>query len=418
MASRPPFADSEGNDEFETDAEDEYDPQMDSSDEDGLEDFDEDFDSMDKTISKRISKAISQSLEDGIVPQRQYLKAISQDQYNKIIGKDAYAFLHGHEDEVIEVLAVGKEVSEHFKTLSAIDVKEVYWIIITNLEKMGWSTYDMVEELMNKFPLLEKYQAERIINTEVTRVIMYCKEMIAERGDLGEYNYGWVGPLDNRTTPMCYYMQTGKLRPSDLKALEKAGHTIEELPKIPEQGLPLEALKECCRIVANCFGYDMISDWVMHINCRHTFARGNRRLDVEEIEPSEVERIVDELQGMVDTSGDTDMYVDLIPEMEDDKASFPVMDGFGSYVFMNSIYDMPVIYNDLLTDDIFVFEQMNEEDVASWARMVLQLQSEGLDDTTIIWAIEDMGNIEDDTIAYIVTHADQIMQRAESEGWI
>ena len=431
MASRLPFADSEGNDDFETDAEDDYDPQLDSSDEEGLEDFDEDFDSMDKTLSKRISKAISQSLEDGIIPKRQYLKALSQDQYNKVIGKDAYAFLHGHEDEVIEVLAVGKEVSEYFKTISAIDVREVYWIIITNLEKMGWSSRDMVEELMNKFPTLEKYQAERIIQTETTRVINYCKEYIAERGDLGQYFYGWVGPLDNRTTPMCYYMQTGQLRPSDIKALEKAGHTAEELPKIPEQGLPLEALKECCRIVANCFGYDMISDWVMHINCRHTFARGNKRLDVEFAEPSDVERVVDELQGLLPERDDmtvttiptyedeeTGETIDLAPVIEEDKASFPMFDGFGSYVFMNSIYDMPVIYNDVYTDDIFVFEQMNEEDVASWARMVLQLRDEGLEDTTIIWAIEDMGNIEDDTIAYIVTHADEIMERADAEGWL
>ena len=49
--------------------------------------------------------------------------------------------------------------------------------------------------------------------------------------------------------------------------------------------------------------------------------------------------------------------------------------------------------------------------------MVLQLRQEGVDDEVIVWAIEDMGNIEDDTIAYIVSHANGIYQRAENEGW-
>ena len=413
-----PFVDSEGDDDFETDAEDEYDPELDSSDEDGLEDFDEDFDSMDKTISKRISKAIAKSLEEGIVPKRQYLKAITQDQYDKIIGKDAYAFLHGHEDEIIEVLAVGKEVSEFFKTLSAIDVREVYWIIVTNLEQMGWSSRDMVEELMEKFPTLEKYQAERIINTEVTRVIMYCKEFIAERGDLGEYNYGWVGPLDSRTTPMCYYMQTGELRESDIKALEKAGHKPSDLPPIPEEGMPLEQLKETCYKVAECFGYDMISDWVMHINCRHTFARGNKRLDVEEAEPSEIEQTVEDLLNMPGGLGTEPTYVDIEPITEDDKQYIPVYDGFDSMVFLNSIYNVPTMYDDPDAEEVFVFEEMNERDVASWARMCLQLFDEGLSEDVIIWAIEDMGNIEDDTIYYIVTYAEEIYERAVNEGWI
>lgn len=49
--------------------------------------------------------------------------------------------------------------------------------------------------------------------------------------------------------------------------------------------------------------------------------------------------------------------------------------------------------------------------------MVLQLRQEGIDDEIIVWAIEDMGNIEDDTIAFIVSNAVGINQRAENEGW-
>lgn len=405
-----------GNEDFaddseieDTDTEEDYQPDMDSSDEDGLEDFDEDDDSLDKLISKSIAK--------GITPKRQYFKALTQDQYDKIIGKDAYAFLHGHEDEIIEVMTIGRDVSEHFKTISAIDVREVYWIIISNIEQMGWSQKDMVDQVLEKFPHLKQFEAERIINTELTRVLNYCKEFIAERGDLGLYNYGWTGPLDYRTTPMCWYLQTGELRDSDLKALHRAGHSKDDLPPIPEEGMPLEQLKETCRKVAECFGYDMISDWVMHINCRHTFARGNKRLDIEMADQSEVARIVDDLLDMPGGFGE-EPYVDMEPITEDDKQYIPVYDGFDTMVFLNSIYNVPTMYDNPDADDIFIFEQMNETDVASWSRMVLQLFDEGLTEDVIIWAMQDTGNLEDDTIAYIVTNAEDIYARAENEGWI
>lgn len=421
--SRLPFAESEGSEEpisdFDEDGTDEYD----ATDDGDFEEFDEEADNMDKSVhkscgcSESLSSFIAKSKEHGIIPQRQYLKALSDDQYNKIIGKDAYAFLHGHEEELIEVLAVGKEVSDDFKTLSAIDVREVYWIIISEIEKIGWSSKRMVEQLMDKFPFLEEYQAKRIIRTETTRIINYAKEFIAERGDLGEYNYAWVGPLDYRTTPMCYYLQTGELRDSDKKLLEKLGRSESELPPIPKEGMPLEQLRETCRKVAEIFGYDMISDWVMHINCRHTFARGNRRLDLEYAEPSEIDRIVEDLIDLPGGSYGEDMYVDLEPIVEDDKIVVRVYDGFDSYIFINSINRVPTLYDEHSTDEIFVFETMNERDVASWARLVVQLREEHLDDVTIMWALSDTGNLEDDVLAYIVTHADEINIRAENEGW-
>ena len=404
---RLPFDDSEGYDDSEGFDED-YTGDYDATDDGEFDDFDEDADNIDKCIKK--SNAL------GITPQRQYLKALTDDQYNKLIGKDAYAFLSGNEEELIEVLTVGKDVSDDFKTLTPIDVREVYWIIVSNLEERNWTSKQMVQELMEKFPLLKEYEAKRIIRTELTRVINYCKEFIAERGDLGEYNYGWMGPLDYRTTPMCWYLQTGELRDSDKKALERAGHTPEELPPIPEEGMPLEQLRETCRQVASLFGYDMISDWVMHINCRHTFARGNKRLDVEMIEPSEVDRMVSELIDLPGGGGE-ELGVELEPVVEDDKAYFPVYDGFDSYVFLNSIYHVPTMYDNRDSDNIFVFNQMNEKDVASWARLVLQLRDEGIDDEIIMWALSDTGNLEEDALGYILTHAEEINTRAENEGW-
>ena len=75
------------------------------------------------------------------------------------------------------------------------------------------------------------------------------------------------------------------------------------------------------------------------------------------------------------------------------------------------------MYDNLSSDEIFVFEEMNETDVASWARMVLQLRSKDVDDVQIMWALEDMGHIESQVLSYIVTHAEEINTRAENEGW-
>ena len=403
-----PFANPEEGD-LEPDFDEDVTGEIDATDNGEIDDFTEDADNIDKCIKK--------SLDNNIIPKRQYLKALTQDQYDTIIGKDAYAFLHGHEEEIIEVLAVGKDVSDDFKTLTPIDVREVYWIIITEIEKINWSSDNMVRQLMEKFPLLEEYEAKRIIRTELTRIINYAKEFIAERNEMGEYLYGWVGPLDMYTTPMCWYLQTGELRASDLKALEKAGHTPADLPKIPEEGLPLEELREACRVIADCFGYDMISDWVMHINCRHTFARGNKRLDVEIADEGEIEAVVAELMLMPNGEGSEETYVDSEPTVEDDKMYFKVYDGFDSYIFINSIYHVPVMYDDPSSEDVFVFEEMNEKEVASWARMVIQLRLKDVDDVQIMWALEDTGHLESQVLSYIITHADEINTRAENEGW-
>ena len=104
------------------------------------------------------------------------------------------------------------------------------------------------------------------------------KEKFAIESDRENDTYGWTGPLDYRTTPMCYYLQTGGLRKEDIEALEKAGHTVEELPEIPERGLTLSELKDTSKKLASLFGYDMVTYWVMHPGCRHTFMNGDRSL--------------------------------------------------------------------------------------------------------------------------------------------
>lgn len=394
----------------------------DASDDGDIDEFYEEEDNVDKSLRKSIQRTIRKSKEHGIEPKRQYLKALTEDQYDKIIGKDAYSFLHGHEDEVIMALCVGKEVSDCLKTLQPEDMRDVYWIIIDEVQKIGWSSLTMKDKLMQRFPQLKEYEARRIIQTELTRILYYAKEMIAERDDLGEYNYGWVGPLDYRTTPMCYYMQTGELRPEDIKALEKAGHKPEDLPPIPEEGMPLEQLKMTCRKVAECFGYDMVSDWVMHINCRHTFARGNRRLDVEDVDPLWIEQVIESFPTGIPYSNDDDLppSAELEVEVEDDYVYVPFYgdNDLDSFIFINSVNGKPTMYDNIMVDTIYTFESMNERDLASWARMVLQLKEEGIQDEVIIWAITDTAkDIEDLLAGYIVVNAREIVARAEEWGW-
>ena len=412
----------EGIDDFDEEVGD-----YDATDSGDMDEFYEDEDNVDKSLRKSIENTIRKSKEAGIEPKRQYLKALTEDQFDKIIGKDAYSFLHGHEDEVIMTLTVGKEVSDSLKTLQPEDMLDVYWIIIEDVQKVGWSRRKMVERLMDRFPQLEEYEAERIIRTELSRVLYYAKEMIAEREDLGEYNYAWVGPLDYRTTPMCYYLQTGELRESDIIALEKAGHTKADLPEIPEEGMPLEQLKETCRIVAECFGQKMVSDWVMHINCRHTFARGNKRLDVEISDPSEIEQIIQTFPtGIPQTTiGQMPPSVTLEPplpepEVTDDYVYIPIEENseLDSFIFINSIKGRPTMYDNLNVETIYTFEEMNERDLASWARMVVQLKAENLSEEVIIWAITDTAlDIEDMLAGYIVVNAEAIVERAEEQGW-
>lgn len=411
-----PFVDSEGIDE-----ESGFDEEMDLGAEDvtdtngEIDEYEDDDDKLQVSIRKT----------DDIIPKRQYLKTFSDDAYNKLIGKDAFAFIRGHKDDIIEIMSVGREVSEVFKTLEANDVKEVYRIILTEVENMSWSSKRMTEKLMEVFPHLKKYEAERIIRTEVARVLYYAKEQMAERDDKGyTYLYSWNGPLDSRTTPMCYYMQTGKLRPKDIKLLEKNGHTPDELPTIPMEGLPLEELKQCCVTVATLFGYDMVSEWVMHINCRHTFIQSQRV--TEPLDPETESSIQSVLDGIDDGTStyvqdagydDRRMQIEMLAD-DDEILIFDMDDGFDSYLFVNSIYDIATLYLSSYHSPIRIFRHLDEEDVYTWARAIIQLQDEGIDDVTILWALQDQGVMEDESIiGYLIAHSKEIMIRGEYEQW-
>lgn len=398
---------------------------LDSYDDTGDEDVSDMSDDMDafdddEKYQASVKKSSVQKQYMGF-PSRSYLKTWSDVAYDKFLAKDAYGFLYGHEDELIAVLSVGKQVSEYFKTISPEDVKEVYRTIVYGLEEINWSPRDMVDELLVKFPWLERYQAQRIIQTEVRRVIFYAKEQMALREDLGMYTYGWQGPLDDRTTPMCYYMQTGDLRESDLKALAKAGHTPDELPDIPKEGLPLEELKEACKQTAYCFGHDMISDWVMHINCRHSFIRGNRDLKPRMVSDEEIARLL----GAFDTEipEETPLFPEgavdpmMVTLESDEELKIEEMyDDYDSYLFVDSINDIPTLY-DSGSEVMFVFNGMNEREVLEWARLIVELRREGIDDVSITWALSDDGTLPQDIQDYLMVHAEEYWERAIIMGW-
>lgn len=414
---RLPFDDSEGIDEEEG-----FDGEEDTGQED-VTDTNGDLDEYEEDDKLQVSLRKS---NDDITPVHQYLKTFSDDAFNKLIGKDMYAFLHGHREDIIEIMSVGREVSEVFKTLNPEDVKEVYRIILSEVEKMGWSSKRMSEALLSKFPHLKQYEADRIIRTEVARVLYYAKEQTALRDDKAHrYLYSWNGALDSRTTPMCYYMQTGTLREKDIELLARRGHTPDELPVIPKDGLPLEELKSACEQVATLFGYDMVSDWVMHINCRHTFIQGKRVTEpLDDDREQEIQTILEQIEDGTSTylqddgSEDREMQIEALAD-DDEILIFDVDDGFDSYLFVNSIYDIPTLYNAGYGKPIRIFHNTDEEDISSWARAILQLQEEGIDDTTLLWALQDQGVREEEgLIGYVIAHSREILIRAENESWL
>ena len=187
------------------------------------------------------------------------------------------------EERFIQLLKVGKEVSDnhpdYVKNITKDELKEVYWIILTELCEDVWSSRKILDRAKDKLKNHSIEEIELIVNTETTRILFYNREFSISGRDNANPHCGWTGPCDCWTTPMCYYLQTGSLRDTDIIELQKTGHSIEDLPIIPEEGLTMHDLKKTCRQLASIFGYKMDSEWLMHPGCRHTFMVGDRGLN-------------------------------------------------------------------------------------------------------------------------------------------
>ena len=199
-----------------------------------------------------------------------YRKDLSAQGWRDFLAKDARPALKLSSDKVLTdtLESLGDEVSEYFKTCTKEQAREIYKMLIKTLQDDDWSITQVKRRIMKIAGDNEGFteaDAERIANTEIERILCAAKELYYE-----DENVVWVGPLDERTTVMCRYAQTGKVPP-------KYESLKEKLPKWKKTGFTVKEMKAFLRKVWQVFHEtgavktEMISDWSMHIGCRHTF---------------------------------------------------------------------------------------------------------------------------------------------------
>lgn len=376
------------------------------------------------------------------------------------VAKDIYGFLRNNKDDIAEVLAVGFDVANYvnsdgtqpFVDFTRAEAKELYINIITRLQEPGWTLNDIMEEVRASCPMYRdsdvhdtemRYRIERVARTELNRILFYVKEQMAIEDGALDYYYGWRGPLDKRTTPMCRFMQTGLLTGEDSKG-EPYDYSFlkDELPEWREEGWPLPDLKDAVRQVHDVFqahgliNTDMITDWQMHINCRHTFAQLER---MPKDEADEV-RVIDSWILPPDMPKEQEFPSpesrDAINPMHVDAFGNEIMDALGedeiiineipyaerAFGFLNPFGNQPSYFLPLNTehddDPIFSYETVNEFDLGMWLRFIVEEMAEDMDDTTIVTILVSESGMNNDEISYTMKHWDWLYDVADYMGWI
>ena len=357
---------------------------------------------------------------------KQYLKTFSDEAWFKYLSKDSFGFLRHNADEILEVLTVGRDVADYFKTSSIQQVKEIYIGIIETIQQHSWSVAQVREAVKRANPSLTDYQVSRIVQTELGRILMYAREQQAIRNQRADARYEWTGPLDDRTTPMCRFMQTGELRGNyrymggtyDLESIR------DMLPEWRKDGWLLPELKEVLRdtwAVFNSIGLirtPMVGEWIIHINCRHSFQVVSQLL-IEEglIEEYEMPDMIDQyvpdsdnlLTTMMTISGYDTIPISAVTGINEGVA-FVSSNGFKPIVYApTSEYESPVT---------FVFRSINERQATEWAKLVLQLRDSDVDDVSIVWLLQDESNMTDEEIDYVFAHAQILYDMGENLGWV
>jgi len=356
---------------------------------------------------------------------RQYLKTFSDEAYLKYLHKDSFGFLRHNADEILEVLTVGRDVADYFKTCSIQQVKEIYIGIIETIQQGRWSVKEVRDAVSNANPNLTDYEVSRIVQTELQRILLYAREQLAIRNQKADARYQWVGPLDDRTTPLCRFMQTGELRGEyrymggtyNLESLR------DQLPEWRDDGWLLPELKEILRevwAVFNAVGLittPMVGEWIAHINCRHSFQVVSNIL-IEEglIEEYEIPDMIDSyvtnednlMNTMMTLSGYESIPITAVTGIEEGVA------------FTSGNNLRPIIYaptDEYESPITFVFRSVNERQASEWARLILQLRDSDVDDVSIIWLLQDESGMNDDEIDYIFAHAETVYAMSDGLDW-
>lgn len=360
--------------------------------------------------------------------------------------------------------------TQPFVDFTREEAKELYIRIIEVLQKPQWymqEVIDVVYDVCSKYRGADvrdedvRARAVRVARTELNRIMFYCREQVAvEDGDT-DYLYKWDGPLDRRTTPLCRYMQTG-----ELKGENSDGSTYDyeylrsELPEWNERGQLLPDLKNMCRQVHDVFQRagviktPMITDWQMHINCRHSFYRTPYKVPKEDapIEMDDwiqLDNIVEEpvplfeetkpLVGVPEgvqtldeqpnePTEETPHIVELVGEAvsqvngEDDMIIEIAERGLFTFGFKRSFRRIPSFYLPESTDNdesaIFQFNTIDEYGLGKWLRFYVEEVSAGLDEDVLMQIMVEESGLNRQEISYIRNNWTWLFDVALDFGWI
>lgn len=380
---------------------------------------------------------------------------------------------------------VGYDVKDVFVTCTPDQVRSIYIGIIEVLQQPHWSLKDIEHVVMDANPDFADYyendstayKVERIARTELNRILMYAKEQLAIQDGELDKRYAWRGPLDERTTACCRFLQTG-----ELTGLDRDGkpydyeHLRDELPEWREDGWTLPELKQAVHDTWEVFHEHgiittvMPSEWTMHINCRHSFQpisvipeEAVRPVDMDGwIQPANVP---DEVygptvitpyvpEGKPPVVYDTDAVpVPVGPAIHPDYGTFDIegygdtfdgdlsvlMDGSAVLADMTgsdevyvdthpyrvtfgirfSVQGIPAYYvyeYDESDDPIYVLQTVDESDIYRYTSFIVNERDEGMSDYDIAWALRDEGMIGDD-VNFLMDNAYDLMDLAYDRGW-
>ena len=348
------------------------------------------------------------------------------------------------------------------------EAKELYANIIEVIQEPRWTMAQVQEVVYNicakykdaKRSELDTYfKVERIARTELSRILFYAKEQMAlEDGQTDSY-FVWDGPLDRRTTPLCRYMQTGELTGEN-----KDGSTYDyeylrpELPQWDSEGKTLPELKQMCRDVHTVFythhliGTPMITDWQMHINCRHSFRRTNRTVPKEEaptevdgwiqldnvpespVEPEKPPTLVGVPESIYvppepqETPVYEPLHVDVVGDavaVADDVDDLEVFENqYARYTFgfERSFKGIPLFILPTSEENdesaIFQFSTLDEYRLGNWLRFIVEEMDAGMSLDNIVAVLNSETNLTYQEIGYIQKNWDWLFDVAYDMGWI
>ena len=194
-------------------------------------------------------------------------------------------FVFGKRDEhAIEMLRQDRIFKDAFNGVEENVAKKLGDVIKNAYEKPEEFTLDRIVKNMRAVADEEEGHLMNIARTETNHISNIAREnSYSQIKDSDKLKFKWIGPDDERTTPVC-----------------------EELKRITAGGVFLPDLKQKIQHVAAKYGYTA-RDFTPHFQCRHTFIRTAKQLERRRI----VKRIGTNTFEVRDKYVDADRNVDI-----------------------------------------------------------------------------------------------------------